>query len=1097
MYMWFVSVSLIWRCICGFLRYGWVVMVRSGKVQLCGVNFSQREVEILAFLCNGRSHKFIANTFGLSVRTVETHARNIVIKSGAPSLEHLSDKLIQSGEMGFLLSVYTNALYADKFKDFLSDIVGESKVQKICLVSEFCDSGDINRIRDALSTIGCEVASGSSAVLDSSYSNVYVRVRKRDVDISKFDSIIDIAEYGFYLALLRYLRTVVRNAEVVDEQIDQYRLITNTSGSVIVRKNSKYSNWRELVKKGYKTGVAAAALSVAFVWNVLNGLYPRSDEVITNRDLFAVSEVMLRRPMLMDAVKHELSRRSPINVVSLVGIGGAGKTKLASMYMHSWDQGVAYQLNAETKESLCKSFSDLAESLANTDELKEDLKTILADGKEERRNGNILAFVRRQLKGREWLLVYDNVDDPRVIYDSFPSSVELWGKGSVIITTRDENIESYLGLGNNKAIKLGELSPAEQVKLFNMISNRLKNKVYDEEEILKLMKMVPAYPLDVTMVACCIAGSEMSVGDYIEKLRIESESFDSIDESLMSSPTEYGKTRYGIIVTTLNRVMDEIKNDQAMRGMLLLLSMCDSQNIPVEMFKRYGDVASGTKFLTTLKKYSFINQNANEVFIHRTVQDMWLKILTKRMTPAEFCSVMKIFTQQAVSFEDITYEYRPVERFSYEKRYYVSLLKHIRKICSCINGVYVDERVWADAKAHMSLCCGVLSLNGGVKFSEVGEYFSEALLLDDKYSLLSNYDRAVALLLEADTKYHTDLKAFASRIGELKRVVEGKGEMLPLMIACKLREGDAEVMLGRHDNGLMILDDALRMIPPGNEVWKQLAYARVKCYLDDFRLQNRLNDRELAKEVAASFDNLLARLDMVGIKRIMEHVKNGNVPGIVSSLMVEKIWAYNNAELYDEATNAFEEDMAFLQEYPVPKHEVRGKNYRCYTLLRQDKVADAAALGRKIYMSMKSVGYTSGIFEVIAELSEAYIRLGVYEDVLKIADENPYSCDSEGGVQRLFYARSLMNFAMAAHVLHDDVKAYKYYKGFLENVRGLCNVCLSKEDFAKLNEAGAFTPEAGETVDMKACLENARHIFTVIFGKDHAMVTGYLDKLKF
>lgn len=1072
-------------------------MVRSGKVQLCGIGFSQREVEILAFLCNGRSHKFIANTFGVSVRTVETHARNIVIKSGAPSLEHLSDKLIQSGEMGFLLSVYTNALYAGKFKGFLSDIVGESKIQKICLVSEFCDSGDVVRIRDVLSTIGCEVVSSSSAVPDSSYSNVYVRVRKEDVDISKFDSIIDVAEYGFYLALLRYLRTVVRNTDVVDNQIEQYRLITSTSGGVMVRKDSEYSDWREIVKKGYKTGLAAAAVLVGFVWNMLNGVYPRSDEVITNRELFLVSDVMLDRPELIDAMKRELNRRDPINVVSLVGIGGAGKTKLAGMYMRSWKRGVAYQLNAETKESLRKSFYDLAGLLAGTNELKEDLKTILADGKEERRYGNIIAFVRRQLKELKWLLVYDNVDDPKVVYDSFPNSVDLWGKGSVIITTRDENIASNLELGNNKTIKLGELSDDEQVRLFNMVSNRLKNKVYKGEEILKLMKMVPAYPLDVTMIACCIAGSGVSIDDYIEKLRIESSSFDSVDEKLMDSTTKYGKTRYGIIVTTLNRIMDEIGNDKTMRGMLLLLSMCDSQNIPVEMFKRYGNVASGMKFLTTLKKYSFIDQDTDEIFIHRTVQDMWLKILAKRMTEDEVRHAMETFTQRVVSFEDITYEYRPIEQFSYEKRYYSSLLEHLRRICSCVDSFCVDEKMWAKTKAHMSLCCGVLSLNGGVKFSDVGEYFAEALRLDNKYPLLSNYDRVIALLLEADTKYHTDLKSFASRIGELKHVVEGKEEMLPLVIACKLREGDAEVMLGRHERGLMILNDALEMIPSGNEVWKQLAYARVKCYVDDFRLQNRLNDRELAKEVAASFDSLLARLDMVGIERIMEHVKKGNVPGIVSSLMVEKIWAYNNAELYDEATNAFEKDMAFLQEYPVPKHEVRGKNYRCYTLLRQNKVEAAADLARKIYKSMKSVGYTSGVFEVIAELSEAYVRLGKYEDILRIADENPYSCDSEGGVQRLFYARSLMNFAVAAHMLHDDVRAYEYYKGFLKNIKGLCDICLPKEDLAKLNEAGAFESVAGDSVDMKACLENARYIFTVIFGKDHAMVRDYLDKLSF
>lgn len=41
-------------------------------------NPTQRELEILRFLANGRSSKEIANVLDLSVHTVDTHRRNII-----------------------------------------------------------------------------------------------------------------------------------------------------------------------------------------------------------------------------------------------------------------------------------------------------------------------------------------------------------------------------------------------------------------------------------------------------------------------------------------------------------------------------------------------------------------------------------------------------------------------------------------------------------------------------------------------------------------------------------------------------------------------------------------------------------------------------------------------------------------------------------------------------------------------------------------------------------------------------------------------------------------------------------------------------------
>jgi len=52
-------------------------------------SLSERERQIMAQVVNGRPNKLIADDFGLSTRTVETHRAHIIEKMGATSLSHL------------------------------------------------------------------------------------------------------------------------------------------------------------------------------------------------------------------------------------------------------------------------------------------------------------------------------------------------------------------------------------------------------------------------------------------------------------------------------------------------------------------------------------------------------------------------------------------------------------------------------------------------------------------------------------------------------------------------------------------------------------------------------------------------------------------------------------------------------------------------------------------------------------------------------------------------------------------------------------------------------------------------------------------------
>nr|WP_254259561.1 helix-turn-helix transcriptional regulator [Leucobacter chinensis] len=67
------------------------VSVASATRVESSIGFTQREREIIDLVAKGLSNPQIAETLSLSVRTVETHLRNIRRKSGALERDEIGD----------------------------------------------------------------------------------------------------------------------------------------------------------------------------------------------------------------------------------------------------------------------------------------------------------------------------------------------------------------------------------------------------------------------------------------------------------------------------------------------------------------------------------------------------------------------------------------------------------------------------------------------------------------------------------------------------------------------------------------------------------------------------------------------------------------------------------------------------------------------------------------------------------------------------------------------------------------------------------------------------------------------------------------------
>lgn len=80
------------------------------------INFTNREIDIIACLLNDRSTKKIASFLLISNRTVENHISNIMTKLKCNSRENIIDFLEKSEQLPLLKNHYSNILIKIKFE---------------------------------------------------------------------------------------------------------------------------------------------------------------------------------------------------------------------------------------------------------------------------------------------------------------------------------------------------------------------------------------------------------------------------------------------------------------------------------------------------------------------------------------------------------------------------------------------------------------------------------------------------------------------------------------------------------------------------------------------------------------------------------------------------------------------------------------------------------------------------------------------------------------------------------------------------------------------------------------------------------------------
>jgi tetratricopeptide (TPR) repeat protein/DNA-binding CsgD family transcriptional regulator len=461
---------------------------------------------------------------------------------------------------------------------------------------------------------------------------------------------------------------------------------------------------------------------------------------------------LLSRSELCSQISNRLKvKTKPDNIhsVLIVGAGGAGKTTLARMIARR-HKGIVWEINADSELSVIQSLKSFAQAIAVHENLEEIKWTRLIH--EAHDAEQLIYLIREKLKQHpNWLLIFDNVESLSKISAFIPQNPEIWGRGSIIITTRNVNVS--VGFSQEDIFAVGELSQTEKESLFLSINPNFFSQ--NNKKIIKeVLKKIPAFPLDVTIAAIYLRNSSIDHSHYIDN--IDKKGHDILHKELLHEYALYQKNRYNIIATSARAVLDQNKN---FYKLLLICCLLDSQNIPEKLLELHTDKITAALFMNALRKYSLITseqklvQNMASFSLHRVTQNIilltLLDIVTKEQYLLELSNVVYTY-EKYVTFEIDSYRYPTLQGLlihaeqlsnkleKYPRSLYDILIsiktnlmtllgfndmKILQEMSSCLDNLrknYADNKLRiANVLSNLSITEGMLgNLEGALQHSE-------------------------------------------------------------------------------------------------------------------------------------------------------------------------------------------------------------------------------------------------------------------------------------------------------------------------------------------------------------------------------------------
>ncbi len=635
--------------------------------ELNNIKLTLREIDVIACILSGKIAKTMSGILGIETRTYETHYANVKKKLQINTKEHLIT-LIETSTSPLIYKKHVSLLQIEKnileyvqgqtleHKSFALHISQNNNQLFFDLLKRHMKLFNISiQIKKVLPTdqnalldfifIPTDSNDQSNNTLHVYFQNAVGKKSERNLyfkqDTEYFDFFITTIEKLNPNLNTVYIKQKISN--IVSKQSEGLYKIQEPVRGITTRDFQKNMNGMPLFKKiwmiiGAITSVSSLTLltpsisTQTLIHNNLRSMYTlgSNKNILKREDLLASIESAF--------LNQKTESPHAISYVTLSGIAGSGKTTLATNYAEHQTKKFTWELNAQSYSALRQSYLQLAYSLANTKEKQTQITFLETIKDPDIFAEQLLRFIQTNLKEqKDWLLIFDNVTNLQEIEQLLPHGKNLWGYGSVIITTTNDNLENITSK-DTQCIKIGALSDSQAKEIFCSIVYKSAYKYIPrtaQQSVDTLLKKIPCFPLDISLAAHYIRHTNSTIHEYLNKLSDDSFFAGSLN-TFFQEETNTPLARSSLLHVTIENILGVDKNFQKL---LYVLSRLNFKNIPKKLLLAYCKEDTVNAFILTLKKYSFITEthlphvhnNERFISIHPFIQNYCKIYLNKTL----------------------------------------------------------------------------------------------------------------------------------------------------------------------------------------------------------------------------------------------------------------------------------------------------------------------------------------------------------------------------------------------------------------------------------------------------------------------------------
>jgi tetratricopeptide (TPR) repeat protein len=230
---------------------------------------------------------------------------------------------------------------------------------------------------------------------------------------------------------------------------------------------------------------------------------------------------------------------------------------------------------------------------------------------------DIKQLVKAQLSDEsfgQWLLVVDNADDARVLFDKLEEGksddrlidfLPQSRQGSIIFTTRTRVVATELA--ENHVIALSELDKAGATEvLTRRLPQERQSELGEGDTVDEFLEMLSFHALAIVQAIAFVNANEISLSEYIalyknsERDAMDLLSTDFVDQTRYREATN-------AVATTWYISFERIQTQDAIAAEHLFFMACTAHNdIDPAMFPQHYTPVQHVKAMGTLKAYSFV-----------------------------------------------------------------------------------------------------------------------------------------------------------------------------------------------------------------------------------------------------------------------------------------------------------------------------------------------------------------------------------------------------------------------------------------------------------------------------------------------------------